>query len=230
MAAAEGRYGDLIEGFTPKIKIVTVRPIEKPKTTRVLPEPPDEVKTPPKRDKDRTKTDGPGIGRLRIAEPPTVPPPVAVAPVYPARAIARQLEGYVVLEFTVTRIGTVRDAFVVTSTNSVFDRPAMEAVYKFKYKPRVVDGEPVEAPGVCPVSEIGAYEAKTHLPRLLQRVQAGERFVITRHNRPVAELIPFQSRDPEKVRSAIAALKTFQQSHSLDGLSIRRMIEEGRRY
>ena len=40
------------------------------------------------------------------------------------------------------------------------------------------------------MAEIGAFEAKTHLPRLLKRVQAGERFVITRHNRPVAELIP----------------------------------------
>ena len=45
--------------------------------------------------------------------------------------------------------------------------------------------------------EIGAGETKTHLPRLLKRVQAGERFVITRHNRPVAELIPF-SRNTHK--------------------------------
>ena len=45
------------------------------------------------------------------------------------------------------------------------------------------------------MSEVGAFEAKTNLPRLLKRVQAGERFVITRHNRPVAELIPFRERD-----------------------------------
>ena len=45
--------------------------------------------------------------------------------------------------------------------------------------------------------QIGAFEARTHLPRLLKRVQAGERFVITRHNRPVAELIPF-SRNTHK--------------------------------
>jgi prevent-host-death family protein len=38
------------------------------------------------------------------------------------------------------------------------------------------------------MSEIGAYEAKTHLPKLLERVEKGERFVITRHGRPVAEL------------------------------------------
>ena len=48
--------------------------------------------------------------------------------------------------------------------------------------------------------EIGAFEAKTHLPQLLRRVQAGERFIITKHNRPVAELIPFQPRDSDKVR------------------------------
>lgn len=78
--------------------------------------------------------------------------------------------------------------------------------------------------------EIGAFEAKTHLPRLLQRVQAGERFVITKHNRPVAELIPFRPRDPGKVRSAIAGLKAFQASHSLQGLSVRQLIEEGRRH
>ena len=40
---------------------------------------------------------------------------------------------------------------------------------------------------------ISASEAKTHLPQLLRRVQAGERFIITKHNRPVAGLIPFSA-------------------------------------
>ena len=80
------------------------------------------------------------------------------------------------------------------------------------------------------VSEIGAFEAKTRLPQLLQRVEAGERFVITRHSRPVAELVPFRPRDPGKVRSAINALKEFQSTHSLDGLSVHRIVEEARRY
>lgn len=80
------------------------------------------------------------------------------------------------------------------------------------------------------MSEIGAFEAKTHLPQLLQRVQAGERFVITRHNRPVAELIPFRPRDTASVRSAIDELKAFQKTHSLGGLSVRRLVEEARRY
>ena len=80
------------------------------------------------------------------------------------------------------------------------------------------------------MSEIGVFEAKTHLPKLLQRVQAGERFVITRHNSPVAELIPYRPRDSEKIRAAIAAMKSFQRTHSLAGLTIREMIEEGRKY
>ena len=78
--------------------------------------------------------------------------------------------------------------------------------------------------------EIGAFEAKTHLPRLLRRVEAGERFVITRHNRPVAELTPFQPRDSAKVQSAIDALKAFQQTHSLGGLSVRQIIEDARKH
>jgi len=80
------------------------------------------------------------------------------------------------------------------------------------------------------MSEIGAFEAKTHLPRLLERVRNGERFVITKHGQPVAELIPYRKRDPDKIRAAIESLKKFQKTHSLGGLSVREMIDEGRRY
>ena len=79
------------------------------------------------------------------------------------------------------------------------------------------------------MSEIGASEAKTHFSRLLRRVEAGERFVITRLNRPVAELVPFQARDSGKVQSAIDALKEFQQTHSLGGRSVRQIIEQARK-
>ena len=75
-------------------------------------------------------------------------PIVKVAPVYPARALTRGLEGYVIVEFTVTRTGTVRDVFVIESTSQLFERAATEAALKFKYKPRVIDGEPVEVPGI----------------------------------------------------------------------------------
>jgi prevent-host-death family protein len=48
--------------------------------------------------------------------------------------------------------------------------------------------------------EVGAYEAKTHLPKLLERIQRGERFVITKHGRPIAELVPASRPDTESVR------------------------------
>ena len=80
------------------------------------------------------------------------------------------------------------------------------------------------------MSEVGAYEAKTHLPKLLERVEQGERFVITRHGRPVAELAPVSRRDPEKIRKAIADLRAFRQTHSLGGSSIHELIHEGHRY
>ena len=78
--------------------------------------------------------------------------------------------------------------------------------------------------------EIGTSKARTHPPRLLERVRKGERFVITKNGNPVAELIPFRKRDPEKIRGAIEDLRTFQKAHSRGGLSIREMIEEGRKY
>jgi protein TonB len=75
-------------------------------------------------------------------------PIVKVAPIYPRRALQRGLEGYVIVEFTVTRQGTVKDVVVIESTSTVFDRAATEAAAKFKYKPRIVNGEPIEVPGV----------------------------------------------------------------------------------
>jgi protein TonB len=75
-------------------------------------------------------------------------PIVKVAPVYPARAAQRGLEGYVIVEFTVTQTGATKDISVVESTSSLFDRAAVDAAAKFKYKPRVIDGNPVEVAGV----------------------------------------------------------------------------------
>ena len=76
---------------------------------------------------------------------------------------------------------------------------------------------------------VGAYEAKTHLPKLLERVLKGERITITKHGIPVAVLQP---PDPEKAldtKSVIAEIRKLRDKHSLDGLSIHEMIEKGRR-
>ncbi len=75
-------------------------------------------------------------------------PIVKVAPVYPSRAAQRGLEGHVVVEYTVTRQGTTKDIVVVESTSSLFERAAVDSAAKYKYKPRVINGEAVEVPGV----------------------------------------------------------------------------------
>ena len=76
-------------------------------------------------------------------------PVIKVDPAYPRRAITRGIEGYVLLQFTVTRTGAVRDPMVVESAPpGIFERAAKEAALKFKYKPRVVNGTPIDVSGV----------------------------------------------------------------------------------
>ena len=103
------------------------------------------VNIPPPSVASETQIGGPG--GMNIAEGDYLPI-VRVAPVYPARALARGVEGYVDMAFTVTTTGTVKDPVVVFSTSSLFERAATQAVLKFKYKPRVVDGQPVDVPNV----------------------------------------------------------------------------------
>ena len=76
-------------------------------------------------------------------------PIVKVAPIYPRRALTRGLEGWVLLEFTVTKLGTVVDIKVLESDPpNIFDKAAVGAAAKFKYKPKVVNGEPIDTAGV----------------------------------------------------------------------------------
>ncbi len=77
-------------------------------------------------------------------------PIVKVAPIYPARALQRGLEGYCVVQYTVTSLGTIKNPVVVEDqcTSSLFHRASVQASLKFKYKPRVIDGVAVEVPGV----------------------------------------------------------------------------------
>lgn len=77
-------------------------------------------------------------------------PIVKVAPIYPRRALSRGIEGYVLVQFTVTRQGTVINVKVIESkpTSSIFHKAALKATAKFKYKPRVIDGVAVQVDGV----------------------------------------------------------------------------------
>ena len=75
--------------------------------------------------------------------------PVAIMqPDYPRRALQRGLEGYVIVEFTVSAIGKVVDAIVLDSSSTLFEKSALRAVARFKYKPQVVEGTAIPTPGV----------------------------------------------------------------------------------
>jgi len=78
--------------------------------------------------------------------------------------------------------------------------------------------------------EVGAYEARTHLPSLLDRVEQGEQIVITRHGKPIACLSPYTQIDPDRVQAAIDAMKKLRRGRTLGGISLREFREEGRRY
>jgi prevent-host-death family protein len=79
------------------------------------------------------------------------------------------------------------------------------------------------------VRRSGAYEAKTHLPRLLDEVAQGEVITITRHGVAVAVLAPASPASSMTPAEAIAALRAFRRTHKLAGVTIRELIDEGRR-
>lgn len=79
------------------------------------------------------------------------------------------------------------------------------------------------------MDSVGAYEAKTNLSKLLERVVRGEKITITKHGVPLAVLQPPASSRKALPRQVIAEMRQFRDRHTLDGLSIRKMIEEGRR-
>jgi len=76
------------------------------------------------------------------------------------------------------------------------------------------------------MAEVGAYEAKTHLPRLLDEVEAGSSITITRNGRPVARLTPIVS---DAASQAAARILTLRKGVQKGKLSMRALIDEGRR-
>lgn len=76
-------------------------------------------------------------------------PIVKVNPIYPRRAAEQGVEGYVIVQYTVTTQGTTKDVVVLEAEpRGYFERAAIKAAEKYKYKPRIINGEPVEVPGV----------------------------------------------------------------------------------
>ena len=73
---------------------------------------------------------------------------VIVQPAYPIAAAQKGIEGYVIVQFDVLPDGTVGDVVVIESSNSVFNRAAIQAAQRFRYKARIVDGVPQSTSGV----------------------------------------------------------------------------------
>lgn len=82
------------------------------------------------------------------------------------------------------------------------------------------------------MENVGSFEAKTHLPQLLDRVAKGEEFMITKHGKPVARLLPAGPvKSRPDVRQVLAELKAFSKGNTLgEGITIRELIDDGRRF
>jgi prevent-host-death family protein len=77
---------------------------------------------------------------------------------------------------------------------------------------------------------VGSYQAKTHLSQLLKRVAKGEKILITNRGQPVALLSPPPQEEVPDVADVIARMKELRRGNLLGDLSIRDLIEEGRRF
>lgn len=76
---------------------------------------------------------------------------------------------------------------------------------------------------------VGAFEAKTHLSALLDRVAGGEEVVITKHGKPVARLVGASDLDRTRATDAVEKLKALRKATTLGGLSWKSLRDEGRR-
>lgn len=79
------------------------------------------------------------------------------------------------------------------------------------------------------MDSVGAYEAKTHLPKLLERVMKGERITITKHGVPVAVLQPPDPGMSKDLKSVISEIRKFREKNTLGKHSLKDFIQEGRR-
>lgn len=150
----------------PDTKIETryedVKP-EKPEAPEVPPDLPEPEFDAPKVSADALNMSAPiakagidvGAGSLAFSEGEYLPI-VKVPPEYPSTALSRGIEGFCTVVYTVTETGTTRDPQPIPDQcvtkdgkpTTVFNRASVRAALKFKYKPKVVDGKPVEVAGV----------------------------------------------------------------------------------
>ncbi|HNH11218.1 MAG TPA: type II toxin-antitoxin system prevent-host-death family antitoxin, partial [Leptospiraceae bacterium] len=76
---------------------------------------------------------------------------------------------------------------------------------------------------------VTAFEAKTHLSELLKKVMNGDSFIVTLRGKPVAKIISFREESSSEIESAVTRLSEIRKTVK-GGLSIKEMIEEGRKY
>lgn len=145
------------------IKMIRVERDENLQRKDIVQRPPEQV-PPPKIETPRISVSGPsqnaysfnlnlgreGLGGIGIGKADgEYVPLVRVQPIYPQRAAMDGIEGYVVIEVTVLPDGSVKDPVVVEAEpKGYFERAAMSAALKLKYKPRIINGQGVEVPGV----------------------------------------------------------------------------------
>lgn len=136
---------------------------------RRLPEKREREEEPPPPDIDLSSTPKPNQEVMAIAAPSTdfdlaltggphlggapsdsdIIPLVRVLPQYPPQAASRGIEGWVIVEFTISAAGTVKDPVIVDAhPSSIFNRSMLRAIKKWKYRPKIEDGVPVERTGV----------------------------------------------------------------------------------
>jgi periplasmic protein TonB len=136
------------------IKFKDMKP-EKPEKPQTPPPPQMQIKPDllkPQANMDTSFSFNPNFnvaGNLMAAGEGDYLPIVKVLPEYPQRAASRGIEGYVIVEFMVTKLGTVQNPVVVKAEPpGYFERAALKAASKFRYKPKIINGEPVDVAGV----------------------------------------------------------------------------------
>ena len=82
-------------------------------------------------------------------------------------------------------------------------------------------------PTLVAAEPVSAYDAKTHLPKLLERAARGERFVITRHGKPVAQLVPFEGGDEAAILQAIDKVEAIRTRLARQGVTLASVLAPG---
>lgn len=150
----------IVDATMPEIVMEVIREVERPEPIQDVNEPPP---TPPDRNIDMDNSANLNIARENVSidigldigaaglgvSDGEMLPLVNIQPTYPTRAAQRGIEGWCQVAFTVTETGGVRDVRVVDAEPpGMFDQASIRAAERFRFQPRVVNGQPVEVPNV----------------------------------------------------------------------------------